>query len=255
MEQMLALDASSPYYKGLLEVFRQFKDQINSALSYMSRAKKVQQNQNIAKRNVEVCQVKVDKLYDWAVDILVNLKPTDKKTLWGDVAIALMLVTGRRQAEIFSSAVFEVSSENTVFFLGQLKTKGKNERASAGYDIPVLAPPSSVVDALKWLEEKGKRAETPELAHKRFSPKIVPFFQVPQELYEVVARPPIDEQAAKGERLTSHLCRQIYGQVAASRFKPNHMTRSAYIASILGHSEGDLDTIKSYTADIEVVEA
>jgi hypothetical protein len=100
------------------------------------------------------------------------------------------------------------------------------------------------------MEVKGKREKTPELAHKRFSPKIIPYFNEPQELYEVLST--VDEEA-KGMKLTSHLCRQIYANVCLELYCSENEDASSYVGRILGHSDEDTVTSASYMADVRTV--
>jgi hypothetical protein len=71
------------------------------------------------------------------------------------LAMGLMAVTGRRPAEIFFSASFELTRKKLPFpaliFSGQLKTRFAPGTSSEPYPIPVLDAPKTVLDAFRRL--------------------------------------------------------------------------------------------------------
>ena len=62
-----------------------------------------------------------------------------------DIGIGLMLLTGRRPAEIFFAGDFSLPRKRTkvptLIFSGQLKTRGSPNATAEPYPIPVLAEP------------------------------------------------------------------------------------------------------------------
>ncbi len=232
---------------------RYVKGLVDGGLSYETVYKGKQSQARLTERKSDPSQVKVVGLYQWAVDLLANLKPTDKAykgELWADVAIALMLVTGRRQSEIMSSAKFAPTDRPTwVSFSGQLKTKGR-EDAPDSYDIPVLAPADAVINALEWLGASGKRRDDEKVAHNTFSKGLSSKAKTIDELI-VYEKRRVD---AKGKEmtLTCHLCRQIYAQILKDRFETKEHTA---ISRILGHEADDNTTADRYDADIKVLDS
>ncbi len=249
---MLDNERQNPYFPALEDVFNRFRDTVNKSLSYLQREKNDTYKAKVSKSRHHLYQVKVAQLYNKAIDVLTNLQPTDKKTLWGDVAYALFLVTGRRLSEVFCTAQFAPTDDPyKVVFSGQLKTKGR-DGGDQPYEIPTLVLSELVINALAWLREKDKVEETPEKAHKRFSRQIVNYTDVWNGLYVIDEAP--EETSDKWEKLTPHLCRAIYGQVMATR-KPKTMKEEAYMASILGHGIDDVNTVQSYNAGINILDA
>jgi hypothetical protein len=68
-------------------------------------------------------------------------------TSFYEVAIGLLLLTGRRPVEILKTGSFEVISENKVRFFGQAKTR-ESEQARDGYEIYTLCNAQFVCNAL-----------------------------------------------------------------------------------------------------------
>lgn len=260
MRQMLLEDKQHPHYEQLSEVFEQFNNIVQKTLSDLTAKKNIQQKESLHRRGNEVCSVRTEKLYVWAVDTLVNLQVDDPAPRWRDVAIALMLVTGRRQSEIMSSASFELAKdesgnikESEVLFSGQLKTKDRHD-VPEKYEIPVLAPASAVIKALDWLIANGKRHPDPKAAHNRYSKELSGRIQVINQYYEIEHKPETESgKEPKGAKLTCHLCRQIYAQKMA-KFTPQGRKPRRFIAEILGHREGDDVTVESYDSDVTVLD-
>jgi hypothetical protein len=255
MLKMLEVDRNETHYNQYRETFNEFQRNLNATLRDLSEEKNRLQGKRLADRGRNVCEVKVSRLYDWAVDTLVNLKETDSPAKWRDVAIALMLTTGRRQSEILSSAQFtESGSDDSVMFSGQLKTKGRSD-APEVYEIPVFAPASAVINGLNWLTSKNKRHPDPAVAHNRFSKELSGRMVVPGQYYEIDFKPEsVGGKEPKGSKLTSHLCRQIYAQ-KLKPMTPKGTQPRRYLASALGHSPDDINTVESYDADIIVLDA
>lgn len=232
---------------------RYVKGLVDGGLSYETVYKGKQSKENLNARVENPSEVKVANLYQWAVDILVNLKPTDKAykgELWAEVAIALMLVTGRRQSEVMSSAQFALTDRpGWVSFSGQLKTKGRLD-APEVYDIPVLAPAEAVIKALEWLGVSGKRDENEKTAHNRYSKGLSNKAKTLDELI-VYEKRRVD---AKGKEmtLTCHLCRQMYAQILKDKFQSKEHKA---ISRLLGHGDEDSATAQRYDADIKVLDA
>lgn len=94
-----------------------------------------------------------------------NLRPIDpdelilkacellKSESYLNLALGLMLLTGRRSTEILKTAEMTVVSEDIVIFAGQLKTKGSDHAQILPYEIPVLTDSQTVINALAKLRQ------------------------------------------------------------------------------------------------------
>ena len=116
----------------------------------------------------------------YAYNILTDVKNGEDKINWLDVSCAVALATGRRMAEVHLSASFELIDSHTVAFKGQLKGKDRKIRVvdkavklrDVTFKIPTLLPADLIINALNWLNSKGKRFdkdEDPERVNRRFS--------------------------------------------------------------------------------------
>ncbi len=116
----------------------------------------------------------------YAHNILTEVKNGEDKINWLDVSCAVALATGRRMAEVHLSASFELIDSHTVAFKGQLKGKDRKIRVvdkavklrDVTFKIPTLLPADLIINALDWLNSKGKRFdkdEDPERVNRRFS--------------------------------------------------------------------------------------
>ena len=144
-----------------------------------------------------------------------------------DVAAALLLLTGRRMAEIFCTAKFSHVTGNTVHFVGQLK---KRENA-AGYDILTLASFDKIQAAMLWLRNEIGVLDT-AAANKRFEKTLS------QSVYKHFSTHLCD--------CTAHDLRKAYATIIISLYKPKNRTEQAFISQYLGHSEDDLSTATIY---------
>lgn len=91
------------------------------------------------------------------------------------VAAGLLLLTGRRTAEIFLTGNFAPvkGTKTKVSFTGQLKKRGHETSISSGaYNIPILCENTKVIDAANWIKSlyngtvkpKNAKAITPKFA-------------------------------------------------------------------------------------------
>ena len=116
----------------------------------------------------------------YAHNILTDIKNGDDSINWLDVSCAIALSTGRRMAEVHLSATFKKIDTYSVEFTGQLKGKERKVRVKDKavklrdviFKIPTLLPADLIINALDWLNSKGKRFdkdEDPERVNRRFS--------------------------------------------------------------------------------------
>jgi integrase len=74
-----------------------------------------------------------------------------KRERISSASFAIMLVTGRRTCEILNgSSVFEKEGERSLLFTGMAKQRGN----APPIVLPVLAPPSHILSAIRWVRER-----------------------------------------------------------------------------------------------------
>ena len=148
--------------------------------------------------------------------------------------LALAALTGRRVAELGTSASFQLiaGTDNKILFDGQLKTKGRDCPA---YKIPVLANPADLVQTLQALRTKKPQFVNDPLKFHDASSKHLSL-RVKLCFSEFV----------EGD-ITPKDLRSIYATICCKLFKNNdRKTAQSYYAEILGHSESDHATCNSY---------
>lgn len=245
MGKMMEVDKGEWYFKGLQAYFEAFRQQAYLQMKEAQVIKKQRDATHLRERKGTQSIVNIAGMLEHAVTVLEGLNSETPKTAWLDISIALSLVTGRRSAEIHASAQFEEVDEWHVAFTGQLKTKGRSAEHYAEnptYTIPTLAPASLVVKGLEWLTYNGKRADTPEVAHKRYSKELGLRVKYWQRKYSTT-------EMGEEKAFTVHNLRQFYNLVAVEIFKPQTKHRVPYSASILGHGLDDETTPQRYDAD------
>ena len=178
----------------------------------LHRATSIQRDRLVtASENVE--EVRAAPLIEWARDMLVlatlDAVSTDK------MAVALAIVTGRRQAEILTAGSFELVDERHIMFTGQLKARGEDR---SSYKIPVLAPASDVITALAQVQKKYGHLTVDEVS------------RTPCNVLANVVKSLTDG------KLTFHSFRMMYGLVCYELAKPHSFSINAYLSRILGHA-------------------
>lgn len=138
-------------------------------------------------------------------------------------AAALMVLTGRRSIEVLKVGSVELipGRSDQVLFEGQAKT---HEIAVPPYAIPVLAPADKVVAAWKELRvKKDFTGITADAVNARCA----------KSLNETVAAMFGTDKA--GHKYKPKDLRAIYALVCAESMKPDEVSRTVYLATILGH--------------------
>lgn len=87
------------------------------------------------------------------IDYATSLLQTETKSM-SRMGVCLLMLTGRRMAEIMGNATFEYVNEHCAMFKGQLKTKGQERDA---YPIPLLAPFHVIKAGIEKLRAKQAR--------------------------------------------------------------------------------------------------
>jgi len=146
---------------------------------------------------------------------------------WENLAAGLAVTTGRRIAEILSTAKFEKKTQWSVIFTGALKRRG--EPVEMSFEIPTLASADRVIHALERL-----RAELPEaidLDPREINQKYEP--AVARVCDRVFAKlvPPRDGK----DNLYTHLFRAVYATIATFWYCPPSVNETEFKAAIQGH--------------------
>lgn len=174
-----------------------------------------------------------------------NLRPIDpdelifkacellKSESYLNLALGLMLLTGRRSTEILKTAEMTVASDDSVIFEGQLKTKGSDNAQTLPYEIPVLTDSQTIINALAKLRQLRDFSNlTNDAVHSRAN----------KSLSEAVKRYFADLiPSVKLKDL-----RSAYATICHDFYCPNQISQTAYFAMVLGHSKEDLTTAQSY---------
>lgn len=274
IEKRVNQDASQFPENVLKENYKRFYDAVQASFAELRRERVEIINTNLNARENQAIDIEVTLLVLWAVDQVTNLPESPSK--WREVAIALMILTGRRQSEIMSSGNFTpTDSDCHVMFTGQLKRHDDDK--VQGYEIPVLGGcANAVIEALKWLEDNGKR-EIPEdesvesqqkaakNAHNRFSRYLSEKAKKVSEL--IVTENPenwvfVQESGKLKDRRTCHMFRQIYGQCVIPVFYPSvggsGRKANQILTEVMGHSSSASSrkhAAESYDADVFVKDA
>lgn len=186
------------------------------------------------------------------------------------IGTGLIVLTGRRPVEIFTSGLFERSplpsgvpgafEKWQVLFAGQAKTRAKEgTRYGQAYRIPVLAPARQIVEAYERLRHHPKAqtrlsvsSRTGEAVYKtiRWDKMTADEFgrALRMSLREGVTEA-FDDLWPETEPLTPYSFRSLYVTVAYQQFCSRQVSMPSYICAILGHSnEGGkgLETAHAY---------
>lgn len=273
IERKVQRDSSNFPNDELKKAYANFYSSVQATFEVVRRERVESTTTNLNKRQESAIDVKVHNLIEWAKDTVSNLPESPAK--WREVAIAIMILTGRRQSEVMSSAVFNpTESEHYVLFAGQLKRHdGENVEA---LEIPVLGGKgSAVINALKWLEENNKRViptdssvEAQQVAakkaHDRFSRYLSETAKDVCKLIEINpdATWTVERESGKAkDRRNCHLFRQIYGQVVIPVFFPSiggvGRKPRQILTEVMGHSDrasSQKHAAEAYDADVFVID-
>jgi hypothetical protein len=244
----------------LSDTFKDFDDALRGAFRDISSLKTKMYSAGNAEAEADVRAIQVCPFIDWAVATVSNLPSNSAK--WREVAIAVMLLTGRRQSEVMASGVFEYVDDSHIIFEGQLKRH--IEELVAPEKIPVLGNcAAQVAEAIKWLEKYDKRSiptertakgiqDAAKKSHNRCSRYIAeqmdlltPFVTITNGKSWTFTKDGKTVNKFKG-----HLTRQIYAQVCEKLFSDSdNEKKQSFIARIL--LEGR-DAAVAYDRDIEI---
>lgn len=173
------------------------------------------------------------------------------------MAAALLVLTGRRPYEIVSAGHFNAAplpggvssakSKWSVMFEGQTKTRGAaGTRHDSSYEIPVLAPARTILDAVSLLRSSPEGRELSKLSNEEFSAltnsrgisDALPLRAAVEDLYKT---------HWPAEAALSPKClRPLYAEIAYKMFAASSVSKNSFFARVLGHKANDLETSLSY---------
>jgi hypothetical protein len=157
---------------------------------------------------------------------------------WQNIAIALVLATGRRPIELFVTGKFSEPEKKGFLFSGQAKTKMSE---SVPYRIPVLYD-----------------VETIQLAMKRMRRLLkVPKDATHDDVNKMTAKAlSLRMKGVFAEKsVVVYTLRAAYARVCVQRYySPKYGSEEDFLASILGHNENDFATVQHYKTVIFVEE-
>lgn len=240
-------------YEAYKETTSQFLRYVKDTTKPIMAERRVQDKEREKRENADVTTIRgVKSVYDWAAKLLDECANTslNPRKHWRDVVVALLVVTGRRQSEITSSAVFTPIDENHLWFKGQLKSRSHDEFTD-GYSIPVFANSEHIIKSVEWLAANGKRHPDPKQAHNLFSRYINEAADSVLGMIDWVSEP--QEHDSRLAR-KAHLFRSIYAVMAKSEFhheKPNTYELE-FIRQILG--EKDTTTAAVYDRKLRIID-
>jgi len=100
----------------LCDTFKDFDDALRGAFRDISSLKTKMYAKGNEEAEIDVRAINVAPFIDWAVGTVSNL--ADNSAKWREVAVAVMLLTGRRQSEVMSSGIFKYVDASHVIFEG-----------------------------------------------------------------------------------------------------------------------------------------
>ena len=204
------------------------------------RVSKVQQRQIEAQTNKSVVEhnrnTRFVSDYKKLIEISKEMLASEKKH---DIAIGLMVLTGRRPSEIMKSASFKSHKRRVkeLLFKGQLKTKG-NVSEDKEYKIYALGGSANLcikaLSRLRALTIEDKEKSTAAITRKYNSSLNIKLPRIVGAYFE-------DTPSCKDLRKAyASICLHLYQ-------KDNEGMKNAFLCDLLGHSENDIQTANSYS--------
>lgn len=175
----------------------------------------------VADRNEDVQQLEQpDKIVAKAVRLLDSPE-------WADMAAGLAVLTGRRAAEVLSTAQFEKASQWSVTFTGALKRRG--ESVTLSFEIPTLTTADRIIETLTKLRSALPEAIglPPTEINKQYEPAMARACD--REFADLVPA-----RAGK-DNLYTHLFRAVYAAIATFWYCPPSVNETEFKAAIQGH--------------------
>jgi len=180
-----------------------------------------QKQRRVATRNENI-QVITDP--DGIVNKAVRLLESRE---WSEIAAGLSVLTGRRIAELLSTAEFNKKTQWSVTFTGALKRKGELQKLS--FEIPTLTTADRVIKALTQIRKELPEAnELPASAINRSYERSV--VQAVDRHFNGL----IPARHGK-DTLYTHANRAVYATIAEFWYCPPQVNGTEYRATIQGH--------------------
>jgi hypothetical protein len=174
----------------------------------------------VAERNERVQFLdRPDEIVSRAVELL-------DRPDWADVAAGLAVLTGRRSAELLSTANFEVVSQRSLIFTGAVKRRGEKGLA---FEIPTLTDANRVVDAIALL-----RRELPDAIQLSAKDVNAKYGQAVARACDRHFSDLVPTRLSK-DSLYTHLFRSIYATIATFWYCPPSVNETEFKAAIQGH--------------------
>ncbi|MBP5976608.1 hypothetical protein HW132_28715 [Brasilonema sp. CT11] len=246
----------------LLDTYNDFESAVQGAFKDIGATKYKMNQERSHKAEEDVRAIKVLPYLEWALEQVSHLPANSAR--WKEVAIAIMLLTGRRQSEVLATGLFTYVDESTVVFEGQLKRH--IAELVDPEKIPVLGKAAKqVVDAIAWLDQHQKRTlptersvEALQLAAKKSHDRCSRY--IAESMEKLADKCQItngkDWEVKEGNKMVNkfkgHLNRQIYAQICSALFNDsNERKKRAFISRILLENR---DAALSYDRDVEVLD-
>jgi hypothetical protein len=148
---------------------------------------------------------------------------------WAEIAAGLVVLTGRRSAEVLKTASFEYKTEFSVMFTGSLKRKG--EETLLSFEIPTLCQAQYVIKAWSKLRQILPTSELTNVqVNQRYADDVA---KVCDRAFADLVQP-----VEGREKLYSHLFRKIYATIATYFYCPAAVDEAEFRAEIQGHFSG-----------------
>lgn len=236
------------YFDTLTDNIAIVRDIVHGGMSELAREKKTDDSKRLNERKEDVATIDPTQMIANAKAILSLIDEFSPATLWLQVSCALAVATGRRMAEIHSTATFTAIDSHSLHFTGQAKAKGETaDKSAKGFVIPTLVDAQLCVNALQWLTDNGKRVADTSTVNTRYSKALS---QYVKKFYDS-AMPSL--YAEHESKCTYHKLRAIYGLCAVRSFRPANMQDVRYLGDIMGHDQ-DASVSDRYTADFRIAD-
>ncbi|MBD2214881.1 hypothetical protein H6G27_34300 [Nostoc linckia FACHB-104] len=263
------IDGLDPIDTNYLELaFEAFRSGVIASFSQIARQKREKTGDRLIERKTSTPHVNVAKAIHWAITRIK--KAPIKSHEWREITLAILILTGRRPAEVLSSGVFEVIDDCHLSFKGQLKKKDEFDEFT--YKIPTIGNTArEIKTAIDWLNMVNKRVvpasrskedkrEAAEKAHDRFSRYMSIISKEVfknQNTVELLNGSSWDAPE-NIDRVKAYLARQIYLQVISQLvnesinhgFSINADLALSYYAGHYLNVDGKDHNAENYTADI-----
>jgi Telomere resolvase len=202
--------------------------------------KKNSKKSQIEKHTTGVRVISINLYMTWMHRVLANCHDHD----WKNLAIALVLATGRRPVELFHTGKFEKVSNNEALFSGQVKTR---QMARRPFVIPLLHDFDDVERAIRKVRAElniPKNSSNNDVNHRTAK-----------------------HLSDRHQQIFGDDCIEVYGLRAAyarycvkNFYSQSKGTEEIYLSSILGHKDDDVMTVQFYktvmfSEDLSVSEA